>query len=82
MSKEKTKEEIIAHKKNAIRKLNALLESYISSEKEILLKKTDLIFLVLNILFLQNTDIPFCKLIGIAEHRIIYCPPKKISKKN
>lgn len=42
MSKEKTKEEIIAHKKNAIRKLNALLESYISSEKEILLKKTDL----------------------------------------
>lgn len=42
MSKEKTKEEIIQHKKKAMRKLNLLLESYINSSEKTLLKKTDL----------------------------------------
>lgn len=42
MSKEKTKEEIIRHKKNAIHKLNLLLESYITSDTKELLKKADL----------------------------------------
>lgn len=43
MSKEKTKEEIIQHKKLAIKKINSLLESYISTNDKTLLKKTDLI---------------------------------------
>lgn len=43
MSKEKTKEEIIQHKKKAIRELNDLMERYIKSHNKELLKKTDLI---------------------------------------
>ncbi len=43
MSKQKTKEEIIQHKKSAIRAINNLLENYISSESEEYLKKADLI---------------------------------------
>lgn len=43
MSQKRTKEEIIQHKKSAIRKLNALLEEYITSDDPALLKKTDLL---------------------------------------
>jgi mRNA-degrading endonuclease toxin of MazEF toxin-antitoxin module len=43
MSKEKNKEEVIQHKKQAIRKLNNLLEEYILSGDRILFKKADLI---------------------------------------
>lgn len=43
MSKEKTKENVIKHKKAAIRKLNAQLEGFIAMEDEAHLKKTDLI---------------------------------------
>lgn len=39
----KSKEDIIKHKKAAICKLNALLESFISSNDDVLLKKTDLL---------------------------------------
>lgn len=42
MSRKKTKEDIINHKKSAIRKINNLFESYISTEDPTLLKKTDL----------------------------------------
>lgn len=43
MSAEKTKEEIIQHKKRAIRKVNSLFESYLSSDDSKLLKKVDLL---------------------------------------
>lgn len=43
MSKERTKEDVIKHKKAAIRKLNSQLESFISMEDESHLKKVDLI---------------------------------------
>ena len=43
MKKQKTKEEIIQHKKASIRKLNNLLENYLASNDYTLLKKTDLI---------------------------------------
>lgn len=43
MSKEKTKEEIISHKKLAIRKINGLMEHYLASNNKTLLKKVDLI---------------------------------------
>lgn len=43
MSKEMTTEEVIQHKKRAIKKLNTLLEQYISSGNKVLLKKTNLI---------------------------------------
>ena len=43
MSKEMTAEEVIQHKKRAIKKLNTLLEQYISSDNKVLLKKTNLI---------------------------------------
>ena len=43
MSKEISKEDVIKHKKAAIRKLNAQLEKFISSENDDYLKKTNLI---------------------------------------
>lgn len=43
MKKSITKENVITHKKHAIRKLNDLLENYISTEEPKYLKKTDLI---------------------------------------
>lgn len=43
MSQNFTKEEIIQHKKRSIRKVNSLLESYISDGSTDLLKKTNLI---------------------------------------
>lgn len=43
MRKPITKENVIFHKKRAIRKLNGLLETYISSEQPDILKKADLI---------------------------------------
>ena len=43
MSSKKTKEEVIQHKKTAIRKVNNLLESYINSGDKDLLKKVDLL---------------------------------------
>lgn len=43
MSKNISKDDVIAHKKNAIRKVNNLLESYINSEESESLKKADLI---------------------------------------
>lgn len=43
MSQKRTKEEIIQHKKSAIRKLNALLEGYIASNEPAFFKKTDLL---------------------------------------
>lgn len=42
-STNKTIEDIIQHKKRAIRKINSLMESYISSNNPDLLKKTDLL---------------------------------------
>lgn len=42
MSRQKTKDEIIKHKKHAIHKLNNLFECYINSDNETLLKKVDL----------------------------------------
>ena len=43
MGKPITKEDVIAHKKQAIRKLNNLLETYISDGRIDLLKKANLI---------------------------------------
>lgn len=43
LSRELTKEEVIQHKKKAIKKLNSLLEDYILSGDKVLLKKTNLI---------------------------------------
>ena len=43
MKKEKTKEDVIQHKKRAIRAMNSLLEKYISTNDDDLLKKTDLL---------------------------------------
>lgn len=43
MSKEMTEEEVIKHKKKAIRTLNNLMEGYIKTHDKELLKKTDLI---------------------------------------
>lgn len=43
MRKQKSKEEIINHKKQAIRKINGLLEDYIASSDEQSLKKVDLL---------------------------------------
>lgn len=39
MSKNISKDDVIAHKKNAIRKVNNLLESYINSDEPDLLKR-------------------------------------------
>lgn len=43
MRKPKSTEEVIQHKKKAIRKLNQLLEDYISSGNQASLKKVDLL---------------------------------------